>query len=174
MAIQQKGSVFEREVSVRLSMWVSGGEAKDLFWRTSMSGGRATVSKKKGEMNRQAGDISAIAPEGHPLTNEYYFELKFYKDMEMLNFFTKHKGLLVNFWSKCKQEASYYNRSPVLIAKQNRIPVLLLTIPTRMPPRWLQHTEKYKIHIPSLNCSVYRFDDLLKSSYMRTRRRVDG
>ena len=61
---KQKGSGFERTICHELSMWISHGKHDDLFWRSSMSGGRATVMFKKGGQNRtQNGDITAIQME---------------------------------------------------------------------------------------------------------------
>ena len=67
-----KGSSFEREFSRDLSDWWSGGERKDLFWRTAMSGGMSTVTGCK----NQAGDITAVCGRGARLTEAVSFELK--------------------------------------------------------------------------------------------------
>jgi hypothetical protein len=71
-----KGSSFERKVCVLLSLWVTNGKKKDAFWRSSMSGGRATIHVKRGDKNRQAGDIAAVAPEGHQFTDVFFAECK--------------------------------------------------------------------------------------------------
>lgn len=123
---KQKGSAFEREVCRDLSLWVSDGAKTDLFWRSAMSGGRATVGRKKGELLRVAGDICAVTPEGHFLTDKYYVECKFYKDLDIGSFFTKQKGKLASFWQECSAQAKHYKKEPMLIAKQNLIPTLIL------------------------------------------------
>lgn len=72
-----KGSAFEREVCKTLSLWWSGGVDDSLFWRTAMSGGRATVRAKKGKMTRaHCGDITAVDDAGSTLTKLITFELK--------------------------------------------------------------------------------------------------
>jgi len=74
-----KGSSFEREICRALSDWWVGGVAEDvLFWRTAMSGGRATVRRKKGKTTTKShcGDIGALTEEGKPLTDLITFELK--------------------------------------------------------------------------------------------------
>ena len=72
-----KGSSFERRVCVLLSEWWTGGERSDVFWRTSMSGGRATVRKRKGKSTHgQYGDICAIDPIGQPFLDCFAIEVK--------------------------------------------------------------------------------------------------
>lgn len=72
-----KGSEFERLICKKLSMWWTNGERDDVFWRTSMSGGRATVRTKQGKATEmQHGDISAVDPIGVPLIKAVTLELK--------------------------------------------------------------------------------------------------
>lgn len=72
-----KGSQFEREFCRRLSEWWSDGEHDDLFWRSSQSGGRATVRRRKGKSTRgHCGDITATDSVGEPLLKLVTFELK--------------------------------------------------------------------------------------------------
>jgi hypothetical protein len=124
---KQKGAAYERQICVKLSRWVSGGKKDDLFWRSAMSGGRATVSAKRGNyLNNQAGDICAVGPEGHALTSEFYIECKFYKDLDLESFFIHSKGKLASFWYETLKQATLHGKHPMLIAKQNRSPDLLL------------------------------------------------
>lgn len=122
-----KGSQFERDVCKGFSLWVSGGFRKDVFWRTAMSGGRATVHKRRGELQRQSGDMCAVAPEGHVLTSRFFFEFKSYKLLQLPQFFLKGTGLLADFWNKAREEARDYSKSPVLIARQDRLPAFVVT-----------------------------------------------
>ena len=72
-----KGSSFEREVSKQLSLWWTDGERDDVFWRTSISGGRATVRSRQGKKTfGQQGDIQATDPIGQPLIDVCTIELK--------------------------------------------------------------------------------------------------
>ncbi len=65
-----KGASFERQVCRDLSLWLTEGKHDDCFWRSAMSGGRATVRFKKGRTSRsQAGDISPISGIGEKLTD---------------------------------------------------------------------------------------------------------
>ena len=130
---KSKGSQFEREVCVALSRWVSNGAREDLFWRSAMSGGRATVRGRKGKnTNAQVGDISSIAPAGHALTNRYVIEAKFYADLEIDAFLFKGKGKLSQFWAELNRVARKEKRYPLLIAKQNWLAPFMLSTPAGM------------------------------------------
>lgn len=125
---KQKGSSFERKVCVQLSLWVSKGKHKDLFWRSAMSGGRATVFHKSGTTIRQAGDICAVAPQGHRFTSIYFIECKHVKSLDIASFILDGKGTLAKFWAKASKQARDHMRRPLLIAKENRRPTLVLCI----------------------------------------------
>ncbi len=74
---KQKGNSFEREICVLLSKWWTGGKRDDIFWRTSNSGGRATVRNKAGKKTKnQYGDICAVDPIGKPLLDLVTIEVK--------------------------------------------------------------------------------------------------
>lgn len=124
---KQKGSAFERVVCSKLSLWVTGGKHKDCFWRSAMSGGRATVHAKKGKDVRQAGDITAVAAEGNPLTDRVFIECKHYKNLEIASFIITGKGELANFWHRAQKEAAKRGRQPWLVARENNRPALLIT-----------------------------------------------
>ena len=122
---KQKGAQFERDVAIGLSKWASSGEREDLFWRSSMSGGRATVGRKKGtDLSSQAGDLSAVHSSGQPFLDKFYCELKSYKDLQYAGILTG-TGNLVKFWNSTVTEADHYKKHPILIAKQNRLPVVV-------------------------------------------------
>lgn len=123
----KKGGRFERKIAKVLSLWVSRSKKKDLFWRTAMSGGRATVARKRGELVRQSGDITAVTPEGHDLTDKFFIELKHYNDLNLLGSMLHFRGRLAKFWNKCVSEANYYGRIPILIALEDRKPTLIVT-----------------------------------------------
>lgn len=75
MANKQKGSAFEREICKKLSTWWAGRD--DVFWRSSNSGGRATIRKKQGKGTYgQYGDIACTDPIGHPFLKVFTVELK--------------------------------------------------------------------------------------------------
>lgn len=122
-----KGGAFEREVCKRCSLWLSGGARDDLFWRSAMSGGRATLQLRKDVINQtQGGDISAISEDGWKLINRYFVEAKFYADLNLEQAIFKGTGNLNTFWARAIAEAVKYRKFPILIAKQNRFPVLAI------------------------------------------------
>lgn len=122
-----KGAAFERDTCVKLSLWITRGEKKDVFWRTAMSGGRATVHKKAGSNIRQSGDICAVSPEGFPLVDNFFVECKHVKYLGIAEFMFKHTGVLCGFWYTALAEAESYNKQPMIIACQNRFPTLIIT-----------------------------------------------
>ena len=122
----EKGGRFERKICVSLSLWLSKGERKDLFWRTSMSGGRATLALRADDkLEAQSGDISAISQLGHSLVDRYIIECKHRKDLQLGHALAGRKGNLIMFWENHKRLCAQYSKWPMLIARQNHMPVLL-------------------------------------------------
>lgn len=118
---KRKGAAFEREICKKLSLWISKGERTDIFWRSAMSGGRATVQFKKGIKNKtQACDISAIDPLGEKLLKDYIIECKHYKNLNLENLIynTSKEGLL-EFWNETWKKAVDLGKLPIVIARQN-------------------------------------------------------
>lgn len=152
-----KGSSFERKVCEKLSLWITQGQKADCLWRSAMSGGRATVARRKGKDVRQAGDVAAVAPEGHRLTSRYYVECKFYRDLK-LNRFILGQGILAEFWRKTCKEAKHYKRAPMLIAKQNNMPTLVLLPGLSLFPGVIA-----TVTFGRNTCSVYLFDELIQT-----------
>lgn len=148
---KQKGAAFERDICRRLSLWVTAGERRDCFWRSAMSGGRATLGLGRGEvLARQAGDVSAIGPEGHPLTDRYYIELRFYRDLAIARSLLERRGTLAKFWEEVVGQAARYGRAPMLVAKQNLYPELILTAPGSAPdfgPPTLVAGGRFDLHL---------------------------
>lgn len=158
---KQKGSQFERNVCVQLSLWISNGTQEDVFWRSALSGGRSTVAAAKGKsLAQQAGDISAVSRVGAPFIETFYVECKFYRDLKFHGLMTG-TGQLATFWDTAKAEAKRYEKLPFLIAKQNQLPVIAC----------LSHSglETLKIYqgrcvltAPQLGMNILLFEDFLK------------
>src|ERR1041385_6086225 len=125
--IKGKGPGYEREICKILSLWISGGTNEDLFWRSAMSGGRATVAHRKGKINRQAGDICAVSPEAHHFTNFFFVECKRYKKLQIDKFIIFNEGTLAKFWQVCVKQAADHGRRPMLIARENGMPTIVVT-----------------------------------------------
>jgi hypothetical protein len=72
-----KGGAFEREICKRLSLWWTDGEDDSCFWRTSNSGGRATVRGKQGKKTSgHYGDVAATDERGKPFLDLFTIEIK--------------------------------------------------------------------------------------------------
>jgi hypothetical protein len=92
-----------------------------------MSGGRATVIRARGGENRQAGDICSVAPEGHVLTDLFMFECKHYRNIRLDAFILSNKGPIAGWWAQACKQAKQHKREPVLICKQNNMPIIVIT-----------------------------------------------
>lgn len=98
---------------------------------------------------RQAGDICAVAPEGHELTETYYIELKHVKKLALDQFIIKGTGPLANFWKIAAREAEKHNKCPVIIARQNGWPDLVIAYSDTF------HTDRNNVQ---LMCEVFGKD----------------
>lgn len=129
-----KGSSFERLVCRKLSLLCSNGKRSDCFWRSAMSGGRARIQLNKDIINQtQAGDISSISELGFWLINAYTIEVKHYKDLQLASGFLNNTGFLHDFWHKLKDDCRSSGKLPLMIAKQNNRPTVMLTLPGKAP-----------------------------------------
>lgn len=99
MSKSGKGSQYERDVCRTLSLWWSKGKDDDLFWRSSMSGGRATVRSKKGKRTAgHYGDIVATDGRGRKFLKMFTVELKRgYKDANIHTTLDKTSNKLSEF-----------------------------------------------------------------------------
>lgn len=150
-----KGAAFERLNARKLSMWMSKGQRDDLLWRSSMSGGRATLRLRSGAVNlAQSGDLSAISSEAWKLIERYFIELKSYRDLHIAQAITKGTGNLASFWKTAVVEADKYRKYPLLIAKQNRYPTIAL----------VKRSDPLFEHVPALaimlgwDAKIFQFD----------------
>ena len=118
-----KGSAYERELCKLLGRWWSGGDRDDIFWRTSNSGGRATVRGRQSTFG-QAGDIQATDPIGQPLMDVISFELKRgYPSVSPLDLFEEKqpKDGLASWIEQAKTDAAKSNALHwAVVWKRNR------------------------------------------------------
>lgn len=123
-----KGGAFEREICKRLSLWVTNGESADVFRRSAMSGGKATVQRKSGLVNvMESGDVCAVDPRGYPFVAANFIELKHYKNLGIARGFLCQTNDLYQFWVKAVEEARSYGKRPLLVARQNLYPTIAVT-----------------------------------------------
>lgn len=159
-----KGTRFEREVCKALSLWISQGTREDVFWRSAMSGGRATVRAKMGiQLRAQAGDISPISALGEVLLDRFVLECKAYKDLDVLQGIVKDNGILHGFWKTHRLLGTAFSRIPMLIARQNMMPTFCL-----MPHYALQSFQLSEDHVvailPRWDCVMILFDAFLREA----------
>lgn len=164
---KQKGSSFEREVAKNLSKWISNGERDDLIWRSAMSGGRATLQIKKGQTNlSQVGDLSAIDRAAHSFLDKFVCECKHYKSLDILAGMIHSRGNLFQFWDRLCKDSIHVKKLPMLIARQNRVPTLVLVSPIGTNLLSITRGRLATFHSPQwMSCDVYLFNALLKSKY---------
>ena len=124
----QKGGAFERLICKELSKDMTKGQRKDIFWRTSMSGGRATLLRNvHGQRDlSQAGDISATDPIGHWLTDQFLIECKHHRDCELDRYLINRGGKIAKWLKKAVKEADR-TKGFLLVFKQNNMPTLVIT-----------------------------------------------
>ena len=158
---KKKGSAFERRICKALSLWLTNGRQTDCLWRSAMSGGRATVGRKKGESIRQAGDICAVSPEGFALTDLFYFELKHVRNLRLHSFIFS-SGPLQEFWDEAVSQARHYKKSPVLIARSGNMPTIVLE--KKGSPHFLHDTIP-PLAVVGRYCEVRKLDDILAAKY---------
>lgn len=124
---KRKGSGYERKVCWALSRFIDPDGEDTIFWRSAMSGGRATVQGRKGIKNtNQAGDITCIDEKGQGFTDTFVIECKFYKDLDLASCLLFGTGKLAKFWKKHRKLAKKHGREPIMIAKQNRLPAFVI------------------------------------------------
>jgi len=125
---KSKGNSFERSVSKRLSLWITKGVNSNVFWRSQNSGGRATILfKSDNELANQAGDIQATTSHGTKFIDIFTIECKHYAHIHIESFIygTPKTGVL-SFWEQVVRDSDLYDKLPMLIAKQNSKPELLI------------------------------------------------
>lgn len=126
---KRKGNNYEREMSRRLSLWLSENERDDLIWRTHNSGGRFTTRMKKNKVTEgQDGDLTSTCYGiSANFLNMFSVELKCYKDINLWGLITKAKKGILGFWEQAKKQAKACDKIPLLILKQNHKPELLIS-----------------------------------------------
>lgn len=163
---KQKGAGFERDMSRGLSGWLSNGERGDLFWRSAMSGGRATVAQKNNIVYAaQAGDLSAIHPLGAPLIALFSVECKAYAKLYYDNIvFGADRGVR-SMWINHSVDAVRYDKLPMLICKENYKPPTVI-LDRKGACIIFNHSFKrmdyrLKLHCPELDLYLYKYSDMI-------------
>lgn len=165
-----KGADFEREIVKKLSLWASSGARQDIFWRSPGSGSRHTAVGNK-DAAAHAGDICATHELGRLFCEHVIVECKSYKRWDWRGFLLTNRGELHTFWEKLSEQARNTQRFPILIAKENGQPPLVITYPIGMQVVWggvlSGMCELHRARVTNLGrCAVGTFTDLTSLVYM--------
>jgi hypothetical protein len=121
---KRKGGANERRIATKLSLWFSGGERDDIFWRTD-SGSRGTTRGRKGKKTANAqGDIVALDAVGIPLLDVWCIECKKgYSDkldlLAMIDSRARHHEI-ITFWEQTLESAQAATAAPLVIIQRDR------------------------------------------------------
>ena len=127
---KQKGSAFEREICRLLSIWLTEGKDDRIAWRSSSSGGTATIRNRKGSSKfgqTQSGDIVKISDAGEYPNADWFFnhftiEAKCYKE---ISFYPPFNKTLLSFFEQAnRQSVESGGKVPILLMKANNRKIL--------------------------------------------------
>ena len=132
-----KGSNFERSVSKKLSLWLSGGEDDSWVWRTSSSGARAKTRAKQGKAtSNSSGDLKAENPKAFVIFENCSWELKngygTYCLLDLIDKKSKNPKQVEKFFLQAKEDCKNANvKYPILVLKRDRC-CEIVGIPTEL------------------------------------------
>lgn len=143
---KSKGSNYEREIAKKLSLWLTNGKRNDTIWRTSNSGGMATVTNS----DTQCGDLHSVREESKAFFDVFSLELKNYKELDFFQLFKTGKTpfIIETWWKQALNDATRANKEPILIIKINRKPELIIFDAYKFPLIVVKYLE-WKKDIPS-------------------------
>ncbi len=117
-----RANKWERDAARLLSLLISCGQRKDLFWRTNSSGAKFTQTGEK----QHAGDIVAACAEVSGFAEQFLIEAKWKKDFCFCDTSTT-----VRWMEKYGVQASEIGKSPLLLVKGQKGKVYLLSLQDR-------------------------------------------
>lgn len=166
-----KGGQFERDFSTQLSLWWTKGQNDSVFWRTSNSGGRATVRQQKGKFTYgQFGDITSIDPIGEPLVRYMIFELKRgYPKADITRLIDKPKKAkeeIYEEWIRKSMKNAKQSNCPswCIVHKKDRREATI-TLPSDIAGRLLNNYKFNFIEVilDGINVIYFKLDDFFKN-----------
>jgi hypothetical protein len=165
-----KGAQFEREVCKALSEWITNGKHQDVFWRSAMSGGRATVSHRKGtRLKAQEGDLSAIRREGIPFLNRFVVECKSYRDLSIKSFMQEevtNQESALGFW---RTLLKVKGKRPMLVMKESRFLDTMVVLDSGGAMD-LNITDIHLAYFPLHDVRIILFSDFLDAAEFKVKR----
>lgn len=131
MNSKSKGSSFERDICKKLSIYLTNGKDERVMWRTSNSGGTATVQKnmKSKFAKKNAGDICQISERGlyknvDKFFDTYFIECKAYK---YVSIYPPLNKIWMDWIEECQRNKSITNKKIFLIVKFNNRKILVFS-----------------------------------------------
>lgn len=162
-----KGQQFERDICRQLSLWFSKGKHDDWFWRSSNSGGRATVRSKKGKKTvGQYGDIAATDPRGIPLLKFFCFELKrgYNREANFHDLIDGVSSIWLDWIAKAKKNArESKSKTWAIIHKRDRKDAVII-MPTKHMPMGMEECVIHWLNISIV--TLKNFFDIHPQTYM--------
>jgi hypothetical protein len=164
MNSKNKGNTFERQVSERLSLWLTKGKEKRACWRSDTSGAAATVWAKKGQEERyvqaNAGDIRQIADKGLYPDLDLFFETfviecKAYKEVDFYPPFNKQ---ITTWLDQLIKEKETTGKKALLIVKANNRKVLFCQERTDQTPN---DNPLFSLYYKGLTLDIHMFDEMV-------------
>ncbi|MGH9608035.1 MAG: putative PDDEXK endonuclease [Bryobacteraceae bacterium] len=122
-----KGGSFERKIAGDLSDWLTFGASNRVLWRNPNSGAMAHRLSSE-QSHWVGGDIGVLdrdCAQAVEYVRLFHTELKHWRCLEWHRFI-QHEGMLWQTWVKTKVLAEQEGRLPLVIARQNRQPDMLL------------------------------------------------
>ncbi len=158
-----KGSGYERTICKFLTKWLTGKEKPYVWWRSPSSGGLATITAQNPNLT---GDIIAVLPEGHFLTNVFSIEIKSgYPKSSFHKFFKKIKNNeILQFWEQSKKDASKSDKEPMVIWKKDRKePLLFVSERVIMKLSGLENINSFRMNINGEKICVFNMMDFFNN-----------
>jgi hypothetical protein len=90
-------------------------------------------------------------------------ECKAYRNLAIDSAFIKGTGSLIKFWDEAVAQADHYDKLPMLIAKQNQVPVIVLVPTARTMDTQFTRARIATFH--TMNCDVLDFQLMLKARF---------
>lgn len=168
-----KGADFERTICKRLSEWWIPGR-DDIFWRSSNSGGRATIRGRVGKSTfGHYGDIAATDPIGAPLLDIAAMEIKRgYNAADFHALLDRPRKAAQQLWEQWIQQAvascvgsgSY---SWIIIARRdNKDPIIVME--NHLWHLLKDHAKRSPLPIFKLACKI-RYRHLVKKEKVKVK-----
>jgi len=171
MAINSKakGNKFERDVSEKLSLWLTDNKEKRACWRSDSSGASATNWAKKGTELRyvkaNAGDIRKIVEKGdYPKLDNFFdtyvVECKHYKKID---FYPPFDGTLTKFFKQAIAERAATSKRIALILKANNKKTLICL---EGDDCFIGPKPAFKVFYEDIVLGVFQFEEVVAATYV--------